>query len=209
MGSFRGSSHAIKLRGQTSSSEDLDKTVRGFEISLDNCFTSALPICENHLLYSKSFTGIIWPLQNCEDLQCGFECPWERSLANSFLGWKKPLTTGFFVGVQFDGTNYGSIHSTISPFWIQYHVHQFWLNDFVGRRQMANHDIRRLKYLKIISEWIETIYIAWTWTVLWTSGKWLPISFCKHDFKAMMVLLKWFVGRGQVRDQNDLRWWQV
>lgn len=45
------SSHAIKVRGQTSSSEDLDKTVRGFEISLDNCFTSALPMCESHLLH--------------------------------------------------------------------------------------------------------------------------------------------------------------
>lgn len=123
-----------------------------------------------------------------------------------FSDGKKPWPQGFLLGSNLMG-QINDIHSTISPFWIQYHVHQFWLNDFVGRRQMANHDIRRLKYLKIISEWIETIYIAWT--VLWTSGKWLPISFCKHDFKAMMVLLKWFVGRGQVRDQNDLRWWQV
>ena len=164
---------------------------------------------------SKSFTGIIWPLQK----KVSQRLPWNgfamwfwmsysgKGASNSFLRWVTPWPQGF-LGVQFDGTNWWHSFHNLS-FWVQNHVHQFWLNDFVGRRQMANHDIRRLKYLKIISEYFRMNWNDLAWTVLWTSGKWLPISFCKHDFKAMMVLLKWFVGRGQVRDQNDLMWWQV
>lgn len=103
-----------------------------------------------------------------------------KGASNSFLGWVTPWPQGF-LGVQSNGTNWWHSFHNLS-FWIQNHVHQFWLNDFVGRRQMANHDIRRLRYLKIISEYFRMNWNDLAWTVLWTSGKWLPISFCKHDF---------------------------
>ena len=87
------------------------------------------------------------------------------------------------------------------------HVDNFWLLDFVGWRLVTDHDDQTLK---IISSWFEMIvWLLYAWTILGTTGTWLPVSFCKNDSKVMMVLLKWLQCWRELCDQNDFSWWQA
>lgn len=183
---------------------------------MENCFTSALPMWENHLLYRtqnhllESFGHLIFFPEIPVKWVCKMVLNVQRMGKEPQIHFSDglPLDHRVSLGSNLMGQS-SDIHSTISPFGSKTFTTALpnHPNDFVGRRQMANHDHQTLTILS--QSHFRMIWNDFAWTVLWTSGKWLAISCCKHDFKAMMVLLKWFVGRGQVREQNDLRWWQV
>ena len=155
----------------------ISRVVIWLEIILGNCFTSALPICEDHLLYRTQnhlvqicfwACGIIWPLQNYYKITFS-ESPvkwicnmvlnilhWERSLKFILRWvtlWPPQVSLGKIYRHSFHNLILDPKHSRHFPT-TQNNVHQCWLNEFVGCRQMTNHDHHALK---IISEWFETI----------------------------------------------------